>query len=39
MIKINELEEGLRIKIVKRRIKGKPVSFKMKNNELEEKNN
>ena len=32
--KINELEEDLRKETVKKRVKGKPVSFKMKNKEI-----
>ena len=32
--KINKLEEDLRIKTVKRRMKEKPVSFKIKNKEI-----
>ena len=34
VIKINELEEDLRVEIVKRRMKEKAVSFKMKNIEV-----
>ena len=37
IIKLNEIGEDLRIKIVKKRMKKKPVSFKMKNKEIARK--
>ena len=37
IIKLNEIREDLRIKTVKKRMKKKPASFKMKNTEIERK--
>ena len=37
IIKLNEIREDLRIKTVKKRMKKKPASFKMKNKEIERK--
>ena len=39
IIKLNEIREDLRIKTVKKRMKKKPASFKMKNKEIERKKN